>query len=76
MHRAVVKTNEIEKITPLPESLKKFKMLEIIITPAHSHKKIELKKRFESVFRKARNIKISKNIDIDNLMNEMNNALL
>ena len=76
MHRAVVRANEVEKITPLPEDLKKFEMLELIITPAHSYQKRELKKRFKAVFKKARNIKISTDIDIDSLMNEMNDALL
>ena len=76
MHRAVVNTKDVEKITWLPEDLKKFETLELLITPAHPDKKMELKKRFEEVFRKAESIKIPKDINIDNLMNEMNDALL
>jgi len=78
MHRTIVKTTDVEKITPLPEDLKKFESLELLITPAYSYKKEELKRRFEAVFIKAKNtnIKIPKDINIDNLMNEMNDALL
>jgi len=76
MLRTVVNTKEVEKIIWLPEDLKKFETLELLITPAHPDKKMELKKRFEKVFKKAKNIKIPKDINIDNLMNEMNDALL
>ena len=76
MHRTVVNTKEVEKITPLPDNLKKFESLELIITPAHPSKKEELKKRFDAVFKKAKSRKIQKDVDIDELMNEMNNALL
>lgn len=76
MYRTIVKAKEVEKITQLPEDLKKFESLELLITPAHSFRKEELKKRFEAVFKKAKNIRISTDINIDHLMNEMNDALL
>ena len=78
MHRTIVKTTDVEKITPLPEDLKKFESLELLITPAYSYKKEELKRRLEAVFKKAKdtNKNNQKDINIDNLMNEMNDALL
>ena len=76
MHRALVKSKEVEKITPLPDDLKKFDSLELLISPAHTSKKEELKKRFEAVFKKAKDIRIQTDIDIDIMMNEMNDALL
>ena len=76
MHRAVVNAKEVEKITPLPDDLKKYESLELIIAPVHTSKKEELKKRFEAVFKKAKDIRIQTDIDIDTMMNEMNDALL
>ena len=38
MHRTVVNTKDVEKITWLPEDLKKFETLELLITPAHPDK--------------------------------------
>ncbi len=76
MHRAVVSTKEVEKITPLPDDLKRFRTLELLISPAHPYQKMELKKRFDAVFKKAKGIRIPKDIDIDDVMNEMNDALL
>ncbi|MGE5340020.1 MAG: hypothetical protein ACM3SY_00945 [Candidatus Omnitrophota bacterium] len=77
MLRTVISTTQIEKITPLPDDLKGYEELELIITPAHPHiSKGDLKRRFEEIFKKARDIKIPKDIDIDNLMNEMNDAIL
>jgi hypothetical protein len=71
-----VSTKEVEKITPLPDDLKRFQSLELLISPAHPYRKMELKKRFDTVFKKAKTIKIPKDIDIDDVMNEMNDALL
>jgi hypothetical protein len=76
MHRAVVSTKEVEKLTPLPEDLKKFKTLELLISPTYPINKAELRKKFETVFKKAKTIKIPKDIDIDKVMNEMNDAFL
>lgn len=76
MYRTIVKAKEVEKITTLPENLKQFESLELLIAPAHPYKKEELKRRFEVVFKKAKSIKIPKDFNIDDLMNDMNDALL
>ncbi len=76
MHRAVVNTREIEKIIILPDYLKKFASLELIITPPHIRKKKEIKKRMADVFKKAKDIRIRKSLNIDELMNDMNDAIL
>ncbi|MGE5342498.1 MAG: hypothetical protein ACM3SY_13560 [Candidatus Omnitrophota bacterium] len=77
MLRTVISTTQVEKITPLPDDLKGYEALELIITPAHPHPcRSDLKRRFEDIFKKAKDIKIPKDIDIDSLMNEMNDAIL
>lgn len=76
MHRAVVDTQEVAKFISLPEELKKSKALELLITPVYPNKKAELKKQLSMIFKKAKQIKIPGDINIDDLMNEMNNAIL
>jgi hypothetical protein len=55
------------KFISLPEDLKKSKTLELLITPACPKKKTELKKQLKAIFKKAKQIKIPGNIDIDSL---------
>ena len=78
MHRAVVSAQEVEKIVALPENLKRYKNLELLINPVYPYNKnkLEMKKKLDAIFKKARSIKIPADIDIDEMMNEMNDALL
>jgi hypothetical protein len=76
MHRALVDTQEVAKFISLPEDLKKSETLELLITPFYPNKKAELKKQLAVIFKKAKQTKIPGDVNIDDLMNEMNDAVL
>ena len=68
MYRTIVNTKTLETFIPLPKHLRNLESVELIIAPVPAKKnKTELKKRLEKVFKKARDLNISKDMKLKDL---------
>jgi len=74
MLREIINPKSNQIVITLPPELVD-QELELLIFPTKKPKKYDIKKLMESVFKNAEAIDVHDSIDINDLMNEMNDAL-
>ena len=74
MFREIINPQSNQIVITLPAELVN-KELELLIVPTGKNKHHDTKKMMESVFKNAETTDVEDNLNINNLMNEMNDAL-